>query len=225
MMRPLRRVRTVEGLTRDRIVEVLRRGARTVDELAGVVGLTPNAVRQHLATLERDGIAVRRGQRRGATVGKPANVYEISAEAESALSRAYAPALTALLAALPDHMATAQLGDLLRDVGARMAKGAPAPQGDLGQRARAAAAVLESLGGVTEIHEGGTTAVILGCSCPLAQAVAVRPELCRALEATLATVTGTRVTERCDRSGAPRCQFEMAPLTAPVATPSADGPA
>jgi predicted ArsR family transcriptional regulator len=224
-MRPLRRVRTVEGLTRDRIVELLRRGARTVDELAEAVGLTPNAVRQHLATLERDGIAARRGQRRGTTAGKPATLYEISAEAEIALSRAYAPALTALLAALPDHMAIAQLDDLLRDVGARMARGASAPHGDLAQRARAAAAVLESLGGVTEILEDGTTAVILGCSCPLAQAVAVRPELCRALEATLAAVTGTRVTERCDRSSAPRCRFEMAPLAAPVATTGADRPA
>jgi DeoR family suf operon transcriptional repressor len=222
-MRPVRRVRTIGGLTRDRIVEVLRRGARTVDELAEAVGLTPNAVRQHLATLERDGVAARRGQRRGAAVGKPATVYEISAEAEGALSRAYAPALTALLAALPDHMARAELDNLLRDVGARMAVGAPAPHGDLGQRARAAAAVLESLGGVTEVHEDGTTAVILGCSCPLAQAVAVRPELCRALEATLATVTGARVTERCDRASAPRCRFEIALLPAPVTTPSAAG--
>jgi predicted ArsR family transcriptional regulator len=42
------------GTTRCRIVSELRRGQRTVDEVACAVGLTDNAVRPHLAALERD---------------------------------------------------------------------------------------------------------------------------------------------------------------------------
>ena len=51
--------------TRGRIVTLLRRASRTVDELAAALDLTDNAVRAHLATLERDGIVQQRGARRG----------------------------------------------------------------------------------------------------------------------------------------------------------------
>lgn len=201
--------RAIEGATRARIARLLRQRVRTVDELARAIELTPNAVRQHLATLERDGIVVRRGNRRGTSVGKPATLYEISPDAEASFSHAYAPVLTALLAALPDHITKPALDDLLRDLGVRLAATSPAAHGDLRTRAEAGAAVLESLGGLTEIVDEGDTVVIKGCSCPLAQAVAVRPELCAAVELMLATVTGAQVHEHCDRRDGARCRFEV----------------
>ena len=60
--------------TRGQIVSLLRRSARTVEELAGALGLTNNAIRNHLATLERDGIVRQEGIRRGPGAGKPATV-------------------------------------------------------------------------------------------------------------------------------------------------------
>lgn len=214
-MSPSQPTRTAEGATRNRIAQLLRRGGRTVDELADAVGLTRNAVRQHLSTLERDGIVVRRGRKRGAALGKPATVYEISAEAQSSFSRAYAPVLATLLAALPTHMPEAVLQHVLRDIGARLAGGFPVARGDLRERVQAGAAILEALGGTTEIDDdsasgaAGDRLVIRGCSCPLSQAVSACPELCQALERMLALVMGTDVTERCDRSGTPRCRFEI----------------
>ena len=47
--------------TRGRIVVLLRRSGRTVEELARALGLTDNGVRAHLAVLERDGIAAAAG--------------------------------------------------------------------------------------------------------------------------------------------------------------------
>jgi predicted ArsR family transcriptional regulator len=44
--------------TRGRVVTLLRRSGRTVEELARELGLTDNGVRAHLATLERDGVVV-----------------------------------------------------------------------------------------------------------------------------------------------------------------------
>ena len=66
--------------TRGRIVMLLRRASRTVDELAQALNLTDNAVRAHLATLERDGFVRQLGERRGN--GKPAYIYELSLDAE-----------------------------------------------------------------------------------------------------------------------------------------------
>ena len=58
--------------TRGQIIMLLRRSSRTVDELAQALELTDNAVRAHLAALERDGVVQLRGLRRGS--GKPAYV-------------------------------------------------------------------------------------------------------------------------------------------------------
>jgi predicted ArsR family transcriptional regulator len=204
--------RTIDGDSRERITALLRRGVRTVGGLARAVGLTPNAVRQHLATLERDGIVARRASRRDGAPqprGKPATLYEITPEAEASFSRAYAPVLTALLTALPAHVTEPALGNLLRDTGERLAAGAPVAHGDLLTRAAAGVALLESLGGVVELSSEGGTAVIQGCSCPLSKAVAARPELCSAIEILLATVTGAHVAEHCDRENGTRCRFEL----------------
>lgn len=62
--------------TRGRIVLLLRRSSRTAGELAQALALTDNAVRSHLATLERDGLVRQGGERRGGA--KPAIVYELA---------------------------------------------------------------------------------------------------------------------------------------------------
>ena len=59
--------------TRGRMVTLLRRSGRTVEELARGLALTYNGIRAHLAVLERDAIVRQRGSvRRGSGGGKPA---------------------------------------------------------------------------------------------------------------------------------------------------------
>ena len=198
---------------REQIVELLRCGPRTADEIAEQVGLTTNAVRQHLATLERDGYVVRQGPRRVPSAGKPPIVFAIAPQVEAALSRAYAPVLTAVAAALPDHVPPQALEALLADVASRLATLAPTPRGDFQHRVRAGAAALESLGGLIEV-DGST---LRACSCVLAEAVAARPELCRAVEMFVSAVTGLDAREHCDRTGAPRCRFLLTKRRAPDA--------
>lgn len=77
--------------TRGQVVALLRRSSRTVEELAQALGLTDNAVRAHLAALERDGLARQHGVRRGG--GKPAYAYELTTEAERLFPKAYVPVL------------------------------------------------------------------------------------------------------------------------------------
>lgn len=198
---------------RDQIIELLRCGPLTADEIAAQVHLTTNAVRQHLVTLERDGYVVRQGARHLPSVGKPPIVFAIAPEMEPTFSRAYAPVLAAFAAALPDHVSPAVLDTLLADVASRLAALAPAPRGDFAQRVRAGAAALESLGGLVEA-DGST---LRACSCVLAEAVSARPELCRAVEMFVSAVTGLDARESCDRTGAPRCRFLLTAPRAPDA--------
>src|SRR5688500_8765501 len=138
--------------TRGQIVGLLRKGAATVEDLARSLGLTDNAIRSHLATLERDGLVRQDGVRRTSGVGKPATIYEIHPDAEPLFSRAYAPVLAALLDELAEQIPGEQSDELMRAVGRRLANsvGRP-PAGDLGVRVDAAAALLNSLGGAAEV--------------------------------------------------------------------------
>jgi predicted ArsR family transcriptional regulator len=203
--------------TRGRIVELLRPASRTVDELAGELGLTDNAVRSHLATLERDGLVQQRGQRRGD--GKPAHLYELTSEGERLFPKAYGPVLRELLDVLGERLSETDLRAVLREVGRRVAAEYPRPpNGDPRLRVERAASLLSELGGLTEVeaYEGGLR--IRGYSCPLAAILPGHPEACELATSVVAEATGYPVTEQCDKGQPPRCWFEISPL--PVGGPS-----
>lgn len=195
--------------TRGRIVDLLRRDSRTVEELARALDLTDNAVRLHLGTLERDGVVRARGVRREGMVGKPATVYEIAAEAEPAFSQAYVPFLTTLLDALRERLSVRELRALMREVGRRLAATQPPAPGAIAARVESASQLLNALGGVTTVERDGETLRIRGCGCPLSVASKDREEVCIAVQSMLRDVIGADVSEQCDRSERPRCCFEV----------------
>src|SRR3954464_14674067 len=73
--------------TRGQVVTLLRPGERTVDEMAQTLGLSDNAVRAHLATLERDGLVRQAGLRRGTS--RPAYAYALTPAAERFFPKVY----------------------------------------------------------------------------------------------------------------------------------------
>jgi predicted ArsR family transcriptional regulator len=193
-------------------VALLRRGTRTVEELARALGLTDNAVRNHLATLERDGIVQQDGVRRGPGAGKPAVLYDLRPEAEPLFSRAYPPVLTTLLDVVIDELPADRAGELLREVGRRLAAttGGQAT-GGLDARVHAAAAVLTALGGEVDVVTDGDTLRLRGWACPLSATVSRRPELCRAVEAMVTEIAGVPARECCEHGTRPRCCFAIEP--------------
>ena len=194
--------------TKGRILALLRRSSRTVDELASALGVTDNAVRLHLSALERDGVVQQRGVR--PTGGKPAYAYEVAPEAERLFTKAYIPVLTQLVGVLEERLAPAELQALLREVGRRIAAARGASPGSVREKAEVAATVLTELGGIVDVEEQDGRITLRGYSCPLADAVRAHPATCQAVESMVAELTGGTVQERCDRAGRPRCCFELA---------------
>jgi predicted ArsR family transcriptional regulator len=200
--------------TRGQAVALLWRAPRTVEELAAVLGVTDNAVRTHLSSLERDGLVRQTGVRRSG--GKPAYVYDVTPAAEQLFPTAYGPVLGQLLDVLGERMPADAVEALLREVGARLAaeSGAPFPRNRAaGDRVQRAITVLEGLGSMVEIEDDGAKSGkvrLRGYSCPLASAVQAHPEVCRLIESLLAQLVGAPVTECCDRDTRPRCGFEIA---------------
>ncbi len=192
------------------VLDCIRRGLETVNALAEALGITDNAVRLQLAALERDGLLRRRGVRRSGKAGQPAAEYELTELGESALSHAYQPVLTRLVAALGDRVDARALRALFADTGRRLSRDAgPAAVGSLASRAQACAALLESLGGSASIEGTRTRQVVIGAACPLAAAVRAEPMSCAIVESLLAEHAGVKAQQRCQHGDQPRCRFEL----------------
>lgn len=193
--------------TRGQVVELLRRSAQTVNDLAARLDLTDNAIRLHVSALERDGLVEQAGTKREAA-GKPAHVYRTTSEAEGLFPKPYDRVLGALLTVLADVHPPEEVERLLRDVGRHLGAGG-AGTGDLRERARHAAAVLTAMGGLAEVEEDSDGLLVRGYSCPLGAVTAEHPSICSLAETLVAELMQTQVVECCDRGDRPRCAFRV----------------
>lgn len=197
--------------TRGQIVTLLRGSTKTVNELAGELKLTDNAVRAHLLSLERDGLIRQSGIQRGTR--KPHFSYELTEEAERLFPKAYDTLLNQLISALKGRLTSEDLEEVLREVGRSLAQTqALGVESDFETRTARALKAIEALGGAARIETVNERIVIRSESCPLAASVAEHPEVCRLAETLLSEIIGLDVRERCDREGPPRCRFELKPL-------------
>src|SRR3954467_8993117 len=104
--------------TRGRIVCLLRRAPGTVNDLAAALDLTDNAVRAHLATLERDGLVQQSGSRPG--FRKPNLTHELTPDAGQFFPKPYGAVLGQLLAVLAARIGADELESVLREAGRRI---------------------------------------------------------------------------------------------------------
>jgi predicted ArsR family transcriptional regulator len=193
--------------TRGRIVRLLQSERCTAHELATSLGVTPTAIRAHLSAMERDGLVERTGRRSGTT--RPAAVFELTPAAARLLSRAYIPFLTELVVVLSAELPSAQLDELMRAAGRKLAAGMPRPSGRLEARVASASTLLnQQLGAATRVESNGSF-VIRGASCPLAALTGKHPAVCLAIESLVAEIVGAPARECCDRRGHPACRFEI----------------
>jgi predicted ArsR family transcriptional regulator len=208
-MKPIRWNRRFWESTRGRIVTLLRRGSHTVNELAAALELTDNAVRAHLTAMERDGLIHHSGIRAGTR--KPNMIFDLTREAEQLFYRAYGPVLGELLTVLGKRLSAQKVGNVLREVGHRMAAryGPAQPGATVPERLQQAATLLGELGGLAEVEQQDGGLALRGFGCPLAAVVAGHPELCRAMETLLTDIVGAPVRERCQREPTPQCYFQV----------------
>lgn len=194
--------------TRGRVLLHLRRCPHTVAELAELLELTDNAVRGHLAALERDGVVEQSGVRRG--VGKPAYIYRPTAAAERAFGRASHLVLGALLEVLGERFAPADVEVVLRETARRLAPTERVANRTPAERLEGTLAVLSELGGMAEVVETDDGRMLIrGFGCPLASVVETQPEACQIAAALVAELLESPVTARCERGDRPRCIFEV----------------
>jgi predicted ArsR family transcriptional regulator len=195
--------------TRGKILNLLRTRESTVNELAEKLHLTDNAVRAHLANLERDRLVTQSGMRRGTR--KPHTTYVLGPEAEQLFPKAYGRLVSLLMSIFSRQIKPTKLRAGMRIAGRAVA------QEHLGelkgktrqQRIDAALRILKELGGVATFLEEDGKHFIYGNGCPIAAATANHPEACLLAESLLTSVIGSPVKQRCIRGEAPSCRFEL----------------
>jgi predicted ArsR family transcriptional regulator len=199
--------------TRGQLLVLLRRSKRSINDLAGRLGISDNAVRMHVAALQRDGMVESAGAER-ATGGKPAQLFQITPAAEELFPKAYALVLGEVIRVLEQQQGRDAVVRLLRDVGMRAAASHRDPGLDPDARVQQAASALRGLGGDVEVERRGPEWVIQGYGCPLSAVASDHAEVCCLAESLVAEITGMPTTEFCARGDRPRCAFRISEGTA-----------
>jgi predicted ArsR family transcriptional regulator len=201
--------RRILASTRGKILALLRNGGHTVNELAETLGLTDNAVRSHLTSLERDGLVQEVGTQPG--IRKPHVLYGLTGEAGYLFPTAYGPLLRHVLGVIARRLSSQELRASLREVGrtAALEHLDQITGKTVNQRIEVALNALKALGGEATVQEREGKRFILGNDCPLSAATAHHPEACLIVEALLSEIIGIPVKECCHHGEAPRCCFDI----------------
>ena len=201
-------IERLAGSTRGALLALLRRSRHTISELSTVLGITDNAVRTHIAALQRDGLVEQVGVRRDVR-GKPAHVFDLTRAAEELFPKAYASVLGEVIRELETRDGPGEAERLLRAVGERIGGTIADPAAILRARVDAAAALLTSLGGEVLVTQAQDGYEVLGHGCPLSAVVRDHHQTCVIAEGLIAAATGAPVTEHCLKGDRPRCAFHV----------------
>ena len=194
--------------TRGRIVSYLRGSHGTVNDLAEHLGLTDNAVRAHLLSLERDGLVKQGGLIKGSR--KPHFSYELTTDGEHLFPKAYDALLNQFIAVFKKRLTPKVFTEALHAVGQSLAAEQKASRKlSVERRAQAALRTLEAIGGSPKLENDDGSLRITSQSCPLASVVAEHPETCQMVETLISELVGVKTVEQCDRAETPRCSFAL----------------
>ena len=200
---------------RDRVLLQLKtRGAQTAAQLGRRLEVTPMAVRQHLAALEREELVVWQDERSG--VGRPARVWSLTPRAASRFPDSHADLTVDLLASMRDAFGDEGVDRLLtvrmrRQLEAYRAR-LPRRSAPLAKRVAGLAALRRDEGYMAEWRRDGDGFVLIENHCPICAAAAACQGLCRDELALFRRVLGRDV--RVDRiehvlEGARRCAYRI----------------
>jgi predicted ArsR family transcriptional regulator len=197
--------------TRGRIAAALRRRhSASAADLADELRVSPNAIRQHLAALQREGLVSERAVRRSRT--KPTYEFSLTGEGERLFPQRYDVLLNAVLREVRAVAGEGVVEQIFDRMGRRAAEKAAARTSDLTAEGRVGAVVdlLREHGVEAEYSSDGTAYVIREHNCPYAETVKEHPQVCSLIHSVLGELfpRGSRQTESLATGGV-ECRFEI----------------
>ena len=213
------------GSTQQSLLRALLRNKAglSVEALSQSLDISRNAVRQHLASLERDGF-VGRGKTQSSG-GRPEHLYVLTDAGNERFPRQYSWFSELLLQLLQAESGPAgldeKLAELGRSIGRSMTSRLSGPVGSKG-RIAAIAAIMQEIGYDAVARTTGGEQVIEAHNCVFHKLAAKSPEVCSFDIALLSTCSGARVEHRtCMVRGGDACRFRfVAETPAPPEKPA-----
>ncbi len=197
--------------TRGKIVaELRRRRSASAADLAALFGLSPNAVRQQLVVLERDGLVEEKSVRRGPT--KPTLEFSLTAEADKLFPQQYDKMLAAVLREVKEKYGRPVVDEIFEGIAQRAVEKtrqrvtATDPEGKLAQLTE----VLRDHGVAAEysLIDGGF--MLTEHKCPYLGVVKEHPEVCSVIHHVLdETMGGEHEQVESLAAGGKSCKFEL----------------
>lgn len=191
-----------------------RRDGLAIDALAGSLGLSRTAVRQHLAALERDGY-VRRGPFRK-TNGRPEQTYVLTTLGLDLFPKQYTWFSSLLLEAIKQERGSEGLAEWLRGLAKTIAASLHARVDDKSdhERLKETVAIMEELAFEAELVQEagpGDAPAIQASNCVYHGLAVKFPEICQFDIELLSRLTGTALThQECMARGGNVCRFSKA---------------
>jgi predicted ArsR family transcriptional regulator len=202
------------GTTQQRLLRKLLscpQGA-TVEDLCHALGITHNAVRQHLAALMAAGFV-----EHGESVpsgGRPRACYILQPAGRELFPRNYALIARGMIEYLYAHEGTAAVQGMLAEMGARLGDEAAtriAAAGDVEEATRLLAEQLDALGYEAQTVRSGDHEEVEAWNCVFHSLARAHPDVCRFDIAFMSAATGRPVQRtQCMLHGAPTCRFRLA---------------
>lgn len=205
---------------RDRVLFLLKtRGPRTAADLARLLGVTPMAVRQHLAALAGEGLVSSADERR--KVGRPARLWSLTEVASRRFPDTHGELTVELLKAVRTVFGDDGLQQLVTVRGqqqrATYAARMPAPGASIEQKVAALAAIRSEEGYMAEWSRDDDGAWTLAENhCPVCAAATACQGLCRDELAMFRELFGHGVeVARSEHllAGARRCAYRIIPAS------------
>ena len=219
MLETERPVAGFRGLQRRLLVSLKKSQPLTVKELATQFGITPNALRRHLKTLENAGLVHYRAENHG--VGGPQFAYALSEAGEALFPRAYSAALADALDQVRAQQGVEGVVRVFHRQWSALAETAlPMMAGrSLADRTAVLAELRTKQGYMAESHaQSADESVIREYNCAIRDIAARFPEVCAAEERFFAELLGADV-ERAGHilEGCNACEYRVRePRTAPA---------
>jgi DeoR family suf operon transcriptional repressor len=199
--------------TRDRILQtLLHQPRRTINELAGAVGINPISVRHHLTNLQVEGLVAADEERHG--VGRPRLVYFLTEDGMEKFPTRYLRLTTRLLTQMKETMPPLVVSKLFSQIADDMASDYTDQVQGLGMEERLdfVKALLAEEGFTVDWEKKGDQYHIHEISCPYYQIGINHPEVCTVDQALISKMLALPAEKvQCILNGGTHCTYVVQP--------------
>ena len=203
----------IMGIRQKELLKLLlkNKAGMTADELSAQLEITRNAVRQHLAALENDGL-VKKGITR-ASGGRPEQLYVLTNKGNECFPRHYAWFAQLLIESVQQDAGADGLNERLTSMGTLVGKQLLTQHPELvnrGEKVQKLAEIMEQLGYNARSIGSDKTTVLEADNCVFHTLALANPNICKFDLALLAAFTDSAVDhQECMAKGGNICRFKF----------------